>query len=119
MERPDSRSVTNGNEGDSLGLHVVVQVLFNIDGNGTGALIQDGILGLVVQETSHSDTLFFSSRKHIVPVVLGVPSSLTFDEFTKSDIFQEYHEVRISFLFGLHLFQSVGVDQLITESTIR
>lgn len=87
MESPDSRSVTDGDEGDSLGLHVVVQVLLNIDGDRTGALIQDSVLGFVVQETSHGDTLFFSSGKDIVPVVLGVPSSLTFDKLAESDIF--------------------------------
>jgi len=118
VENPDSGSVTDGDQGNSLGLHVVVKVLLNINGDGTGALIQDGVLGLVIKQTSHGDTLFFTSGKHIVPIVLGVPSSLTFDKLTESDVFQEYHEVFIGFLLGFHLFKSVRVDQLITESSI-
>jgi len=118
VKDPDSRSVTDGDQGNALSLHVVVEVLLNIDRDGTGALIQDGVLGFVVEETSHGDTLFFTSGKYIVPVVLGVPSSLTLDELTKSDILQEYHKVFVSLFLGLHLFKSVGVDKLIAESSI-
>lgn len=119
VEGPDSGSVTDGDQGDALGLHVVVQVLLNVDGDGTSAFIQDSVLGLVVKKAGHGDTLFFTSGEHIVPVVLRVPSTFALDQLAESHVFKENHEVIVSHLLGLHLLEGVRVDQLISESTVR
>jgi len=79
VEGPDSRSVTDGDKGDVLALHVFVQVLLNIDGDRTGALIQNSVFGLVVQKAGHGNALFFASGKHIVPIVIGTPAAFTLD----------------------------------------
>jgi len=119
VEGPDGRSVADGDQGNALSLHVVIQVLLNVDGDGTSALIQDSVLGLVVEKAGHGDALFFTSGEHIVPVVLRVPSAFALDQLAKSYVFKENHEVVISNLLSLHLLKGVGIDQLISKSTVR
>ena len=66
---PQGRSVTHSDQRNIALFHVGVEVSFNVNGDGTGAFVEDCIERSVVNETSHGHALFFSSRKHIVPVV--------------------------------------------------
>ena len=93
MEDPDSRAVTNCDKSNAAVFHVGVEMSLNIDRYSTGAFIEDGVLGLVVKEAGHCDTLFFTPGKYVIPIVLGIPSALAGYEVTKLDFVKKGLEI--------------------------
>jgi len=58
---PEGVSVTHGDQSDARLLHVRVEMAFDVDRHGTGALVQDGVHRLVVDQSAHSHALLFSA----------------------------------------------------------
>ena len=58
---PEGFSVRDGDEGDSLILHVLVEVALYVDAHSAGTFVQDGVDGLVVNQASHCNTLLLTS----------------------------------------------------------
>lgn len=61
MVLPESITMAHSDQSHTLALHVGVEMSFNIDGNCTCAFIQNGVLWLVVNETSHGNSLLLSA----------------------------------------------------------
>jgi len=58
---PEGISVGDSDQRDVHLLHVGVEQALNIDGNGTSALIQNGVQGFVVDKSGHGNSLLFSA----------------------------------------------------------
>lgn len=85
MILPESVSMTHSDQGDALLFHVGVQKTLDIDTDCTGALVENGVLGLVIDEATHGHPLLLSTAQHVIPVVLSVPAAFTSREVTKSN----------------------------------
>ena len=83
---PESFTVRNCNQCDVHFLHVGVEETFNIDRDSRGALVKNGIQRFVIDQSSHGDSLFFTTRENISPVVVSVPTVL----FTCNNMCQTY-----------------------------
>jgi hypothetical protein len=74
---PESGTVTHCDESYTNLLEVFVHMLLHVKGYLTSALVQDGISGSVVNKSSHGNSLLFSSRKDVIPIIFGIPASFT------------------------------------------
>ena len=88
MVLPEGVSVTHSDKGDSNLLHVSVQVSLDVDAHSAGALVQDCVGRLVVNQTGHRDSLLLSATQHIIPIVELVPSTFSGHEVTKTHFVQ-------------------------------
>ena len=95
MVLPESVSVADSDQGDALLFHVGVQVTLDIDADGTCALVEDGVLGLVVDQATHGHPLLLTATEHVVPVVFSVPATFTADEVLQADLAEECGELII------------------------
>ena len=77
--------------------------LFNFERHGTGALVEDGILGRVVKEARHGDALLVATRECISPLALHVPATLALDDVVHLDDFERADQVLIRLALGAHL----------------
>jgi hypothetical protein len=59
--RPESLTMRHSHKSNTDLLHVVVQVALDVDRHGTGALVEDGVQGSVVDEAAHGDALLFTA----------------------------------------------------------
>ena len=119
MILPEGLSVADCDECDSLVLHVLIEVSLDIDAHGRGALVEDSINRLVVNQTRHRHTLLLSSRKHIVPVILGVPTTFTCRQVFKLDFIENLLKLVFIDTLSSHLLLSVRVDDLISQGSLR
>lgn len=116
MVLPERVSVRDSDECDTHLLHVGVEMAFNINGHSASALVQDGIQRLVVDQTSHSDSLLLTAGEDIAPVVEGVPAVLlTSDDMSKSHVFHNFKQIFFSDALLLHLGEAVRVDDLVSK----
>mmetsp|Transcript_4548 Transcript_4548/g.13486 ORF Transcript_4548/g.13486 Transcript_4548/m.13486 type:complete len:518 (+) Transcript_4548:116-1669(+) len=72
MVLPHTRSVGNGQEADSRIHENLIELLLAVGTHCTRALIEDGELWLVTQQTSHRNPLLLSPTKSFFPVHYGV-----------------------------------------------
>lgn len=70
----------------------------------------------MVKQTSHSYSLFLTSRKHVVPVVDRIETLLALFDVVELDPFQKISNFIVC--TGYAVF-GVGVDDLISESARR
>lgn len=82
---PESVSVGDSDKGNTLTLHVGVQMTFNINTNCRSALIQNSISRFVIDESSHSDSLLFTTTQDIIPIISRAPATFSSDKVSKSD----------------------------------
>ena len=88
---PESVAMGHGDQSDTLLLHVRVEVSLDVDGHSGGALVEDSVEWLMVDEARHSDALLFTTRKNIRPVVERVPSTLfALDDVGEANIFHDH-----------------------------
>lgn len=118
MELPECLSVRDCDKCDPLVLHVLIEVALDVDAHGRGALVQDRVDRLVIDQARHCHTLLLTSRQHVVPVVLRLPATLTLHQVFKLDL----SENRLKFLlvnaFAFHILDSVRVDNLIAQCSL-
>lgn len=116
MVLPQAAAVADGHEGDAQGLCVVVHDLFGLEGDAAGALVEDGVLGAVVEEAGHGDALLEAAGKDVAPLRLGIPALVVeIDEVLEAQKLQDGEEVGVADAAGAHLAQRVGVDYLLAE----
>jgi hypothetical protein len=60
-------------------------------------------LGLVVEKSSHGDTLLITATQSIPPFPRNTPAALTIDNVTHLDDVEEAHQVGVADTFSLHL----------------
>lgn len=82
MVLPQRLSVGHSEQSDAHRPTVAVDEVLHVDTHSTGALIQDGKLGLVVEESGHSHSLLLPSAQHIHPVLHHVPAALSVQDVT-------------------------------------
>ena len=84
---PESFTMGDCDERDALLLHVGVEVALNVDRDGAGAFVKDGVEGLVVNEARHRNPLLLSTGEHVRPVIVRVETVfLTGNDVRKSHV---------------------------------
>ena len=93
----------------------VVHGFFNLQCHGRRALVQNRVLGRVVEEPGHGDALLQADGERRRPFVLGVPAGGPVDEVRYVDGLEPTEEVRIRDALGAHLPYGIRVDDLLAE----
>lgn len=93
MVLPQGVSVAHRDQRDAAALHVRVQVALYVNGYSAGALVQDGVDRLVVDQTRHGNALLLATRQDIIPVVLSAPATLAADQVAQLDLLQDLLQV--------------------------
>ena len=89
---------------------------FYVHAHSACAFIQDGVGRFVIDESAHGHSLFLTTTKNIVPIILLFPAAFSGNEIPKFHIFEELEEFVIS---GGALFLLVWVNKLITKRSLR
>lgn len=76
-------------QGNSHALHIRVEVALHVNRHCGCTLIEDGILRLMVDKSGHSDSLFLTSREHIVPIGVCVPATLAANQIFQAHFSQD------------------------------
>lgn len=118
MMLPESRAVTHSDEGNTNLFEVLVHVLFHIKSHLTSALVENSVGWSVVNKSTHSDALLFTTGKDIIPVVFGAPASFTCIQIAKITFFKNFLKIIISNALFLLSFRGVRIDQLISHRPI-
>ena len=82
-------------------------------------ITQNSESGLVVEQSSHGNSLLFTTRKDIVPVIDGIETSFSFNEVVKIDFLENLLNVFIRNSLSEHLKLGVGIDDLVSEVSRR
>ena len=98
---------------------MIVHDLFDIEGDSAGALIQDGILWLVVEQTRHGNTLLVTARERITPFTLNVPAALTLNNVADLQEIKDLQKVVVTDALSVHLSNSVRIDYLVAQRAQR
>lgn len=112
----ETAPVGHRKQGDLQFLGLQVQVGLHVHAHRRSALIENGKQGLVVEQPSHGNSLFFAPRQHIVPVVVGIKAVLAFLKIVQLDPVEQLPDVvviRSDPVVGMR------VNDLISESTRR
>ncbi|KAI3487477.1 hypothetical protein L1887_48581 [Cichorium endivia] len=116
---PQRRPVRDGEHGDAELGGVVVHDLLDLERDGRGALVQDGVLGLVVEEARHGDALLVAARKSVAPLALHVPAALACDNVLDLQHAQNVQQVLVGLAARTHLLRRVWVNDLVSERAER
>lgn len=76
---------------------MIIERLLNSERNCTRALIENGVLGTMVEETCHGDALLVSSRKCVPPFSSHVPASLALDDTVNLEDGEDAKEVGVCY----------------------
>ena len=69
----------------------------------------------MVEQTSHRNSLFFSTGKNIVPIVDGIEPTLTVLQVLQLNILQQFGQVRITDLILMHHKLRLWVYDLVAK----
>ena len=89
--------------------------LLNLERDGAGAFIQDGIFGRVIEKPSHRDPLLITSRQRIPPFPLNIPTTFSLHNVINLHDSQHLQEILIRLALCAHLRNSVRVDDLVAQ----
>jgi len=109
---PQRPAVGHGEERDADLATVFVHGALDVDADGRRALVQDGELGLVVEQPRHGDALLLAAGEDVHPVGDGVPAAVALLDVRQLDQVQVRHQVRVAHPLGHHVRVSVRVDDL-------
>ena len=116
VELEERGAVADGEERDLELARLRVQDVLDVQRYGAGALVQDGELGLVVEETGHGDALLLASRQDLGPVVDGVVAAFSLDEVAQLHFIEDLQQVPVGRAL---LRRLVGVDDLVAQAAHR
>ena len=120
MVLPQATAVADRHQRDAQGLGVIVHDLFRLEGDAARALVEDGVLGAVVEEASHGDALLQAAREHVAPLGLGVPPFVVqVHEVRQVERLEDGEEVGVGGTALAHLPQRVRVDDLLAQRAAR
>ena len=91
----------------------------NFECYGTCAFVKNRILGFVVEQTRHSDSLLVATTQRITPFTLHIPAAFSFDDIIDLKELENIDQVFILDALGMHLIDRVWVNDLITQRTER
>jgi hypothetical protein len=94
---------------------VVIHETFNINADSGSAFVQDGELRAMVKQSGHSNSLLLSAAQHVCPILHGIPTSLTFYEVGKLNLFEEMEKHGVIHTLGKGVDLGVGVEHLIPQ----
>ena len=92
---------------------------FNFECYGTCAFVKNRVLGFVVEQTRHSDSLLVATTQRIAPFTLHIPATFSFDDIIDLKELENIDQVFILDALGMHLIDRVWVNDLITQRTER
>jgi len=119
MVLPESLTMTDSNQSDTLTLHIRVEMTFDINRDSRGTLIKDGILRLMVNQTSHSNSLLLTTREHIFPFSISIKSiSLSLNHMGQFYLFHNFIDSIVIISLCFHLLNCVWVNDLISQGSI-
>ena len=118
MKLPQRLPVTHRNQRDPLVLHVLVQVALHVNAHRRGALVQYRIYRPVVNQPSHRHALLLTARKHVIPLVLRVPATLTLHQVFKLDLSENFLEFLLVDTLAFHVLNCVRVYNLIAQCSL-
>ena len=124
MVLPESLSVADSDQGNSLGFHELIEVALYVHTDGASTLVKNRVSWSMVDESTHGHSLFLTTTQNIVPVVFFFPTAFSGDEVSEFDIFEELKKsdrlmpfVPASFDFGsldvfnrFHFFLEAALD---------
>lgn len=117
---PQTAAMADGHESDSYSLGVVVHDLFGLQSDTASALVENGVLGAVVEEPGHGDALLQTAGEGVAPLGFGIPAfRVHVDEVLELKELENGEEIRVGDASGSHLPQRVRVDNLLAERTTR
>lgn len=116
---PQAAAVGDGHERHAERFRRVVHGAFDLERDGRGALVQDGVAGRVVEEAGHGDALLKARREGRGPLVLGVPAARARGEVPDADGVEPTGKVRVRDAPGAHLPQGVRVRDLLAQRPAR
>lgn len=100
---------------DALLLASLVQQTLDITRNGACALVNDHILGFMVQYARETHPLLLATAQHIFPLLTSVPPALAVGKITQLGLLEHALEVVFRLTLLAHVLVSVRVDDLITQ----
>ena len=71
---PQTPAMADSHEGNAQLLGRIVHDLLRLERDAARALVENGVLGLVVEEPGHGHALLKAARKDVPPLRLGVPA---------------------------------------------
>ena len=92
----EAASVWHSEKCDFKFLGLEVQLCLDVHAHRAGAFIQNGEDGLMVEESSHRDSLFLTTGKHIVPIVDWIETFLSLLNVVQFHPFQQLTDLLIS-----------------------
>lgn len=117
---PQAAAVADRHQRDAQGLGVVVHDLFRLERDAARALVEDGVLGAVVEEARHGDALLQAAREHVAPLSFGVPPFvIQVHEVRQVERLEDGEEVGVGGAALAHLAQRVWVDDLLAQRAAR
>lgn len=120
MVLPQTASVADRHQSNTERLGIVVHDLFRLEGDAARALVENGVLGAVVEEAGHGDALLQAAGEHVAPLGLGVPALVVqVDEVVEAEQLEDGEEVGVGDAAGAHLPQRVRVDDLLAQGAAR
>ena len=114
MVLPEGLAVSDGDEGDVELIAACVEESLNVDGELRGALVEDGVLGCVVEEASHGDALLLAHGEGLGPILLLLPA-VARQEVFQLDLLHELCEVVVGDAARSHLLLGVRVEELLAQ----
>lgn len=102
---------------DSLLLACLVKQTLDIARNSASTLVNEGILRLVVQQASNSESLLLTTTKNVLPLLAGVPATFTLRQVSKTSLVEGALQVVLVLAFLAHVGLTVRVNDLIAERT--
>lgn len=117
---PQAAAVGDSHEGDAEPLGRLVHGPFDLERDGRGALVQDGVPGRVVEEAGHGEALLEADGEGRAPVVVAaaaVPAGARAvgEQVGDADGREVGEEVGVRDAAGAHLAGRVRVDELLAE----
>ena len=118
VKLPERLPVADRDQRDPLVLHVLVQVALHVNAHRRGALVQYRIYRPVVNQSSHRHALLLTAGKHVIPLVLRVPTTLTLHQVFKLDLSENFLEFLLVDTLAFHVLNCVRVYNLIAQCSL-
>lgn len=120
MMSPKRLPVGNCEECDAHSSAVLVHAALNIYRNSARALVQNGKLWMMVEESRHGHSLLLTTAQHVYPILDRVQALLALlHQSTQLHNVQEVYNVLIGLSTSLHLLVSMWIDNLIAKASER
>lgn len=130
MVNPERLPVRNREQRDAHVATAAVHVPFHVHGHGRRALVENGKLRAVVEQTGHlsklrtssdhypsayRNALLLSATEDVHPVLDAVPSAFSVENVSELNPFQVFTKVLVTNALSTHIRRRIRIDHLIPQ----